>query len=56
MVQWVSSPPLLTDLTYLQLDLLARTFFYFHWRAIRFLGLQKVGVAIDALSQILPGI
>src|SRR5208337_4872760 len=32
------------------------TFLHFDGRAIRFLGLQKVGVVPDAVFQILPGI
>src|SRR5208282_6744562 len=56
MIQWVSSPPLLTHWTQLQLDLLMRILFHFYRRAICFLGLQKVGVAPDSVFQVLPGI
>src|ERR1039458_5150258 len=58
MIQYLndSMAPLLTRWTQLQLDLLMRTFLHFHCHTIRFLGLQKVGVAVDAAFQILPGI
>ena len=56
MAQWTSLPPLLTHWTKLQFDRLMRTLLHFHRRAIRFLRLQEVGVAPDAIFHILPGI
>src|ERR1700676_764149 len=52
----VSLLPLLTRWTKLQFDRLMRTFLYFQRRTICFLRLQKIGVAVDAIFQILPGI
>ena len=46
--------PLITRRTQLQFDLLMGAFLHFERRAIGFLRLQKIGVAPDAVFQILP--